>query len=112
MVGTSTPRKVARGSEINLYHEQEGTDRRYNVRMNLQLPDEIIKALGPEPEHEALEAILLFLVSEDRISVALAGEILGLDRLSAISWYTSHGFYYPDLSEEDFAEELRHARKP
>lgn len=83
-----------------------------SMSINLELPDEVIKALGPEPEHEALEAILLFLVSEDRMSVARAGEILGLDRLSAISWYTSHGFYYPELSEEDFAEEFRHARKP
>lgn len=80
--------------------------------MNLELPEEIIEALGPEPRREALEAILLFLVSEDRMSVARAGEILGLDRLSAIRWYASHGFYYPDLSEEDLAEELRHARKP
>jgi len=32
--------------------------------------------------------------------------------MSAIRWYTSHGFYYPDLSEEDLAEDLRHARKP
>ncbi|MBA3795452.1 MAG: hypothetical protein H0X19_15130 [Rubrobacter sp.] len=56
--------------------------------------------------------MLLFLVSEDRMSVARAGEILDLDRMSAIRWYTSHGFYYPDLSEEDLAEDLRHARKP
>jgi predicted HTH domain antitoxin len=82
------------------------------MSMNLELPEEIVKALGPKPEHEALEAILLFLVSEERISVARAGEILGLDRVSAIRWYTSHGFYYPELSEEDLAEDLLHARKP
>jgi proteasome lid subunit RPN8/RPN11 len=52
------------------------------------------------------------LISEDKMSVVRAGEIFGLDRNSAISWYTSHGFYYPDLSEADLAEELRHARKP
>jgi hypothetical protein len=52
------------------------------------------------------------LISEDKMSVARAGEILGLDRISAINWYTSHGFYYPDLSEKDLADELRHARKP
>lgn len=82
------------------------------MSMKLELPEEVIEALGPEPEREALEAILLFLVSEDRMSVARAGEILGLDRLSAIRWYTSHGFYYPDLSGEDLTEDLRHARKP
>ena len=80
--------------------------------MNLELPEEVVEALGPEPERAALEAVLLFLISEDKISVARAGEILGLDRTSAISWYISHGFYYPDLSDEDLAEELRHARKP
>jgi hypothetical protein len=82
------------------------------MSMNLELPDEVVEALGPEPERSALEAVLLFLISEDKMSVARAGEILHLDRISAISWYTSHGFYYPDLSEEDLDEELRHARKP
>lgn len=80
--------------------------------MNLELPEEVIKALGPEPERATLEAVLLFLVSEDKMSVARAGEILGLDRMSAIRWYTSHGFHYPDFSREDLAEDLRHARKP
>jgi Uncharacterised protein family (UPF0175) len=80
--------------------------------MNLEFPEEVVVALGPEPERAALEAVLLFLIYEDKISVARAGEILGLDRISAINWYTSHGFYYPDLSEKDLAEELRHARKP
>jgi len=80
--------------------------------MNLELPEEVVEALGPKPERAALEAVLLFLISEDKMSVARAGEILGLDRISAIRWYTSHGFYYPDLSEEDLAEELRHARRP
>ncbi len=80
--------------------------------MNLELPEEVIEALGPEPERATLEAVLLFLVSEDRMSVARAGEILDLDRISAIRWYTSHGFYYPGFSEEDLAEDLRHARKP
>jgi hypothetical protein len=80
--------------------------------MNLEFPEEVVEALGPEPERAALEGVLLFLIYEDKISVARAGEILGLDRISAINWYTSHGFYYPDLSEKDLAEELRHARKP
>ena len=80
--------------------------------VRVELPAEVVEALGPEPERAALEAVLLFLISEDKMSVARAGEILGLDRMSAIRWYTSHGFYYPDLSEEDLAEELRHARKP
>ena len=82
------------------------------MSMHLELPEEVVEALGPEPERAALEAVLLFLISEDKMSVARADEILGLGRISAINWYTSHGFYYPDLSEKDLAEELRHARKP
>lgn len=80
--------------------------------ISLELSEEVIEALGPEPERTTLEAVLLFLISEDKMSVAQAGEILNLDRMSAIRWYTSHGFYYPDLSGEDLAEELRHAEKP
>jgi hypothetical protein len=30
-------------------------------QMELTLPDEVLKALGPEPERAALEAVLLFL---------------------------------------------------
>jgi hypothetical protein len=82
------------------------------MSMHLELPEEVVEALGPEPERAALEAVLLFLISEDKMSVTHAGEILCLDRISAIRWYTSHSFYYPALSEEDLAEELRHARKP
>ena len=51
------------------------------------------------------------LTFQDEMSVARAGEILEVDRISAISWYTSQGFYYLDLSEADLAEELRHTRK-
>ena len=68
----------------------------------MKLPEEAIKALGPEPERKVLEAVLLFLISGSKMSVARAGEILGLDRISAIRWYTSHGFYYPDFSGQDW----------
>ena len=82
------------------------------MSLNLELPEEVIEALGPEPERVTLEAVLLFLISEEKMSVARAGELLDRDRMPATRRYTSHGFYYPDLSEEDLAEELRHARKP
>jgi hypothetical protein len=66
------------------------------MTVRLALPEAIVAALGPEPEREALEAILLFLLAEDRVSVAWAGEVLGLDRLAAVRWCTAHGFHYPD----------------
>ncbi len=53
---------------------------------------------------------MLLLVSEGKMSVARAGEILGLEgRISAIRWYTGHGLPYPDLSEEDLADDLKYA---
>ena len=78
--------------------------------MRVELPAEVVEALGPEPEREVLEGVLLLLVSEGKMSVARAGEILGLKgRVSAIRWYTGHGLPYPDLSEEDFADDLKYA---
>ena len=78
--------------------------------MRVELPAEVVEALGPKPEREVLEGVLLLLVSEGKMSVARAGEILGLKgRVSAIRWYTGHGLPYPDLSEEDFADDLKYA---
>ncbi len=76
----------------------------------VELPAEVLEALGPKPEREVLEGVLLLLVSEGKISVARTGEILGLKgRLSAIRWYTGHSLLYPDLSEGDFADDLKYA---
>ena len=78
--------------------------------MRVELPAEVVEALGPEPRREVLEGVLLLLVSEGKMSVARAGEILGLKgRVSAIRWYTGHGLPYPDLSEENFADDLEYA---
>jgi hypothetical protein len=40
----------------------------------LRVPEEVLAALGDEPEREALEALLLHLIRADRVSVAWAGE--------------------------------------
>ncbi len=78
--------------------------------MKLTLPDEVHEALGPKPEREVLDGVLLLLVSEGKMSVARAGEILGLGgRLPAIRWYTGHGLPYPDLSEDDFADDVEYS---
>lgn len=74
-----------------------------------ELPAEVVEALGPEPGRKVLEGVLLLLVSEGKMSVARAGEILGLEgRLAAVRWYTGHGLPYPDLSEEDITDDLRY----
>ncbi len=77
----------------------------------LRVPEEVVAALGEDPEREALEALLLHLIRADRVSVAWAGKKLGLDRQEAIRWYTSHGYPYPETAPEEFDEELRQAER-
>lgn len=55
--------------------------------VKLTLPNEVLEALGPDPEREALEGVLLLLVGEDRLSLEQAGEILGLGGHEAARWY-------------------------
>lgn len=74
--------------------------------MELNIPEEVAKVLGENPDREALEAILLHLIRSGHVSVAWAGERLGLDRWQSMDWYTSRGYSYPDYTEED----LRYAR--
>ena len=75
----------------------------------LRVPEEVVAALGDEPEQEVLEALLLHLIREEKVSVAWAGERLGLGRQETIRWYTSHGYPFPDITPEEFDEEIRHA---
>ena len=77
----------------------------------IELPEEVVALLGSDPERDVLEASLLHLIRTDRVSVAWAGEKLGLDRQEAIRWYTSHGYPYPDITPEELDEEIRHAER-
>lgn len=43
------------------------------------------------------------------MTLAWAGERLGMNRWQAIEWYTSHGFSYPDYREEDLEHDLKYA---
>jgi predicted HTH domain antitoxin len=72
------------------------------MTLQLELPDEVLGLLGNEPQREVLESVLLHLIQEERMTVAKAGEILGLDRLEAIRWYTSHGYTYPNYDLDEF----------
>ena len=66
------------------------------------LPDEVLEALGPDPEREALEGLLLLLVGEGRLSLERAGEVLGLeDREKAESWYAERTSFRLGLGEDD-----------
>jgi hypothetical protein len=80
----------------------------YTVSMSvtLDLPPELVDAFGDELERKAIEGLLLQLVQKQRMSVAKAGEILGLARLEAIRWYTSHGHPFPDWDEDEWQHEF------
>jgi hypothetical protein len=77
------------------------------MEVTLRLPDELKDVLGPKPERDALEALLAELAFNGRISVAFAGQVLGLTPGESIEWYTSRGHHYPDLTDEELADELR-----
>ena len=77
----------------------------------LRVPEEVVAVLGDDPERETLEALLLHLIRTGKVSVAWAGKRLKLDRQEAIRWYTSHGYPYPDPSEDDLEEDFSHAER-
>jgi predicted HTH domain antitoxin len=81
------------------------------MAIQLDLPQEIVDAVGSELEREVLEGLLLKLVSEGRMSLGRAGQLLGMTRWEAIQWYTGHGLPYPNLNEEELKDELRHAQE-
>ncbi len=73
--------------------------------LNLRLPDEVVEALGPEPERGALEGVLLLLVGEGKMMLERAGEILGLEgREQAARWYTERTLPRPEPGVEDSIE--------
>ncbi len=73
--------------------------------LNLRLPDEVVKALGPEPEREALEGVLLLLVGEGKMTLERAGEVLGFgDREEAARWYTGRASARPGLESGEIGE--------
>jgi hypothetical protein len=75
------------------------------VDLNLHLPDEVVEALGPDPEREALEGVLLLLVGEGRMPLERAGEILGFgDREEATHWYAQRALPRPKPEAGDTFE--------
>ncbi len=76
------------------------------MNLQLELPNELAALLSPNPERNVLESVLLRLVRQEKISVARAGEILGLSRVEAVQWYSNQGFPFPDFNAADWADEL------
>ena len=76
------------------------------MNVQLELPSDLATFLHPNPERIILESLLLRLVQQDDISVARAGEILGLSRAAGIAWYSSQGYPFPNLGTQDWADEL------
>ena len=79
--------------------------------ITLELPPEIIAAYGDDLERKILESLLLQMVREERVSVAKAGSLLGLGRLEAVRWYTSHGYPFPNWDEDEWERELAAVKK-
>lgn len=85
----------------------------YNAGMDLhlRLPEEVVEALGPEPEREALEGVLLLLVKEGRVTVERAGKVLGLgDREEAMRWYVARSSLPqdPEVGDSEVASDVVH----
>jgi hypothetical protein len=79
------------------------------VDIKLTLPEEVLKALGPDPEREALEGVLLLLVGEGRLSLERAGEVLGFGNGDeARRWYVERARSQPEevIEEPVFLESL------
>lgn len=67
--------------------------------LRLDLPDEVVEALGEDPAREALEGVLLLLVGEGRMALDRAGDLLGLEgRAAAESWYAGRAKTRRELS--------------
>ncbi len=83
-----------------------------HMPITLELSPEILAAYGDDLERKVLESLLLQMVREERMSVGKAGSLLGLNRLEAIRWYTSHGYSFPNYDAEDFiANDLNYAEE-
>ena len=78
--------------------------------MHVELPDELGPFLGPDPTAVVREAVLLQLVHEGKMSVARAGQLLGLDREESIRWYTGHGYHYPSLTSAELQRDLNNLK--
>ncbi len=81
--------------------------------VRLTLPDEMLEALGPDPEREALEGLLL--VGEGRLSLERAGEVLGLEnRERAEHWYAERVSSRSSLDADtsDLIEKPVHLENP
>lgn len=75
------------------------------MEMKLTLPDEVLDALGGEPEREVLEGVLLLLVGEGKMPLKRAGGILGFESDEAATrWYAERTGSRPDPDPRDIAQ--------
>ncbi len=84
------------------------TAKEYNEHMDLsiRLPDEGVEVLGPEPEREALEGVLLLLVGEGKLGLERAGGIRGLGgREEAARWYARRALSRLDVDADGGTDE-------
>jgi hypothetical protein len=81
-----------------------------DMTLQIEFPEEVAALLGPDPTAAVREAVLLQLVHEGKITVARAGQLLGLDREDSIRWYTGHGYPFPLLTPAELQQDLDHLK--
>jgi len=81
------------------------------MELRLVLPDAVAQTLGPEPEREALEALLAELIFQGRISTDDAGAALGLTTAQSIAWYSNRGHDYVDYPPDELTKEIDSLRR-
>ena len=78
--------------------------------IRIQTDEELLKLLGESTEQierQALEMIVLELYRRHTVSAGRAAILLGMDKLSFITWSGSLGIPYFDLTAEELREELK-----
>jgi hypothetical protein len=76
------------------------------MTLQIDLPEELAALLGADPTAAVREAVLLQFVHEGKMTMARAGQLLGLDREDSIRWYTGHGSPFPSLTPAELQQDL------
>ena len=74
--------------------------------LTITIPEIVAKHLGDDPRRALLEPVLEEMVLAQTITIARAGEILGLDRWESAEWWTSLGHGYPNFTHEQLKDHL------
>ncbi len=83
------------------------------VQLTLKLPEELLAYLGKEPhelEANVLQAVVLALVQEGKITASYAAEILGLSYPEMLELLAQHGLPLVHYDPDELETELQALR--